>query len=117
VAAEAIVWAADHPRRELWVGLPTYYTILGNWFAPGFQDWFMARKTYAGQQSERDLSPDRRDYLFDAVDDAEDRGPHGIFGEEAKDRSRALWATMHRRGIAAAAAGVIAGGALMRLRS
>ncbi len=37
VAADAIVWAADHPRRELWVRLPTYYTILGNWFAPGFR--------------------------------------------------------------------------------
>src|SRR3954470_19292662 len=29
VAARAIAWAAEHPRRELWVGLPTVYTILG----------------------------------------------------------------------------------------
>jgi short-subunit dehydrogenase len=117
VAAEAILWAAGHRRRELWVGLPTYYTILGNRLAPGFQDWFLAKKAYAGQQSDRDLSPDRRDYLFDAVDADEDRGAHGIFADEAKPSSRALWATTHRRSIAAAAGGVIAAGALMARRS
>jgi len=114
VAADAIVWAADHPRRELWVGLPTYYTIVGNWFAPGFQDWFLAKKNYEGQQADRDLSPDRADYLFDAVDDERDHGAHGIFGDEAKRRSRALWLTMHRRAIAGAAAAALAGGALLK---
>ncbi|MDP9384341.1 MAG: SDR family oxidoreductase [Actinomycetota bacterium] len=115
VAADAILWAADHPRRELWVGLPTYYTIIGNWFAPGFQDWFLARKNYAGQQSDRDLGRDRQDYLFEAVDQDEDRGAHGIFGDEAKHRSTALWATMHRRSVAAGAvAGLAAGVAALR---
>jgi NAD(P)-dependent dehydrogenase (short-subunit alcohol dehydrogenase family) len=53
VAARAIVCAAD-PRRELWVGLPTYCTIIGNWFAPGFQNRFLARKNYEGQQADRE---------------------------------------------------------------
>ena len=35
VAAEAIVWAAEHPRRELMVGWPTVKAILGNAVAPG----------------------------------------------------------------------------------
>jgi len=34
VAARAIYWAAHHRRRELYVGLPTVYTILGNKLAP-----------------------------------------------------------------------------------
>jgi NADP-dependent 3-hydroxy acid dehydrogenase YdfG len=118
VAARAIVWAAEHRRRELWVGLPTYLTIVGNWVAPAFQDWFLAKKNYEGQQSERDLDADRPDYLFEPVDGDDDHGAHGIFGGEAKDRSKALWAATHRRPLAAAAAGALAaGGALLKLRS
>src|SRR3954467_12938808 len=30
VAARAVVWAATHTRPELWVGLPTVYTIIGS---------------------------------------------------------------------------------------
>ncbi len=118
VAARAIAWAADHNRRELWVGLPTYFTILGNWFAPGLQDRFLAKANYDGQQSERELDPDRRDYLFEPVDDREDRGAHGIFDEHAKPRSRALWATTHRRAIGTAAlCGAAASVSLLRRRS
>ena len=35
VAARAIVWAADHARREVWVGGTTVATILANRVAPG----------------------------------------------------------------------------------
>jgi len=38
VAARAIAWAAEHPRREIWVGLPTVYTILGEKFVSGLMD-------------------------------------------------------------------------------
>src|SRR5919198_2089181 len=33
VAADAIVWAAEHPRREIYAGIPTVYTVLGSKFA------------------------------------------------------------------------------------
>src|SRR6185437_16701802 len=38
VAADAIVWAASHPRRELMVGWPTVKAILDNAVAPGIAD-------------------------------------------------------------------------------
>lgn len=44
VAARAIVEAALNPgRREVWVGLPTVITILGNKLAPGLLDRYLAR--------------------------------------------------------------------------
>ena len=76
----------------------------------------MTKKNCAGQRSDRDLASDRQDYLFDVVDQDEDRGAHGVFDDEAKHRSATLWATMHRRSLAAAAA-VVVGGALRSRRS
>ena len=35
IAAKAIVYAIEHPRRELWVGGATVYTILGEKFVSG----------------------------------------------------------------------------------
>ena len=43
VAARAIVWAAAHDRREVWVGLPTVYTIWGQRLAPWLAGWYLAR--------------------------------------------------------------------------
>jgi NAD(P)-dependent dehydrogenase (short-subunit alcohol dehydrogenase family) len=39
VAADAIVWATEHGRRELYVGWPTVWAILGNSVAPALGDW------------------------------------------------------------------------------
>jgi NADP-dependent 3-hydroxy acid dehydrogenase YdfG len=108
VAARAIVWAAEHRRRELWVGYPTTLTIVGNWLAPRVQDWYLAKTGYGGQQTDKPASSDRRDYLFEPLDSSEDRGSHGSFDGQAKARSPQLWATMHRRALglgALAAAG------------
>src|SRR3954451_8544492 len=79
VAARAIAWAAENRRRELWVGWPTTLTIVGSWFAPRIQDWYLAKTGYKGQQTQKKASPDRRDYLFDVLDADEDRGSHGTF--------------------------------------
>lgn len=110
VAAKAIVHAAEHPRRQLFVGFPTYYTILGNWLAPALEDWYLARTAVGGQLSERPRAPDRRDYLFEPVDDEEDHGSHGIFDDRARPRSIALELTLRRRAIAAGA--LVAGAAV-----
>src|SRR3954468_13820959 len=40
VAADAIVFAATHKRRELYVGAPTVEAIIGNKIAPQFADWY-----------------------------------------------------------------------------
>ncbi|MDF5732629.1 MAG: SDR family oxidoreductase [Rhizonema sp. PD38] len=52
VAAEAIVWAATHRRRELYVGLPTVEAILGNKVAPGLLDRYLGQTGYKSQQTD-----------------------------------------------------------------
>jgi NAD(P)-dependent dehydrogenase (short-subunit alcohol dehydrogenase family) len=104
VAADAIVWAADHPhRRELWVGGSTVMTIVGNKLAPWAADRYLARTGYGGQQTDQPADDRRRqtDYLFSPVPG--DHGAHGPFGDEARPRSRQVWLAEHRRTLAAAA--------------
>ena len=50
VAAEAIVWAAHHDRREWYVGGSTQVVIAGNKIAPGLGDWYLSRQGYDSQQ-------------------------------------------------------------------
>src|SRR5215211_6459480 len=66
VAARAIAWAAEHPRREVWVGLPTVYTIVGERLASGFMDRYLARTNIKAQQvPDQPIDPARReDNLF-----------------------------------------------------
>jgi NAD(P)-dependent dehydrogenase (short-subunit alcohol dehydrogenase family) len=109
VAADAIVWAAEHPhRRELWVGGSTVMTIVGNKLAPWVADRYLARTGYGGQQTDQSADEHRKqtDYLFSPVPG--DHGAHGPFGDEAKPRSRQVWLAEHRRTLAAAAAGAVA---------
>src|SRR2546421_2267405 len=50
VAARAIVYAADHPRRrEYWVGASTVGTLVANAIVPGLLDRYLARTGYEGQ--------------------------------------------------------------------
>src|SRR5215212_6513550 len=51
VAAEAILWAARHDRREVLVALPTVEAVLGNNLVPGLADRYLARTGYEGQQT------------------------------------------------------------------
>ena len=106
VAAEAIVWAARHKRREVWVGGSSVATILGNKVVPKLADLYLARTNIKGQQTGEEISADRRDYLFEPV--AEDRGADGPFVAEAKSRSWQLKATKHRRVLLCGAAGAVA---------
>jgi len=116
VAADAILWAADHPKREHWVAGSTLMTIAGNKLAPGIVDRYLARTGYDGQQDEQLVGGDRRDYLWEALPG--DPGAHGRFDEEAHARSPAWWATKHRRPLAFAAAAVAAaGGAFLAART
>ena len=58
VAARAVVYAADHPRRkQYFVGASTVATILANRVAPALLDRYLARTGYDSQQtSEREPS-------------------------------------------------------------
>jgi NAD(P)-dependent dehydrogenase (short-subunit alcohol dehydrogenase family) len=106
VAARAIVWAADHPRREVKVGGSTLVTVQGNKVLPGVGDRYLARTAVDGQQTEQPMEDGRPDNLFAPVPG--DHGAHGPFDDEAHDRSVQLWATTHRGTIALAGAGIAA---------
>ena len=98
VAAAAIVYAAEHRRRELLVGGPTLQTVWGERIAPSVIDHYLARKGVDAQQTSEPMAPDRPDNL-DAPAPG-DWEAHGTFGEHAADRSTALWASLNRDRIA-----------------
>jgi short-subunit dehydrogenase len=114
VAARAIVWASEHRRREIWVGIPTVWTILGNRVVPGIMDRYLARTGYDSQQTDKQRPAAAPDYLFTPRDDEVDHGSHGDFDDSAHDHSPQLWASRHRRSLVAAAA--VTGAALARAR-
>jgi short-subunit dehydrogenase len=103
VAARAIAHAAEHPRREMWVGLPTVYTILGEKFVSGFMDRYLGRTNEKAQQSAPPIDPARRkDNLF--APPPGDPGAHGMFDGKAHGHSPQLWLNTHRGMLAAGAA-------------
>jgi NAD(P)-dependent dehydrogenase (short-subunit alcohol dehydrogenase family) len=111
LAARAIAFAAEHPRREVWVAGSTARALLGNKVVPGLLDRYLARNGYAAQQSEKPVEQDRADNLGGALPG--DRGAHGIFDREAHAHSLQFLAVTHRRlvagGLAAAAAAMLLG--------
>ena len=115
VAADAIHWAAHHRRRELYVGVPTVYTIWGNKVAPWLAERYLARTAVKGQLSDAAKRPDRPDNLFDPPPG--DPGAHGPYDDRAHSHSPQLWATRHRRGLAALMAGAAAGAAVVAGRA
>jgi short-subunit dehydrogenase len=108
VAAAAIVWASEHDRREVAVGLPTVLAIFGDKIAPSLLDRYLARTGFAGQQTDRPIDPERRNNLRQPVDDEADFGAHGDFDAMARSRSWQWWATAHRDHLLLATSGVLA---------
>jgi len=115
VAAGAIVYAADHPRRrEYWVGASTAGTLLANAVAPGILDRYLARTGFRSQQTDRPHDPTDPGNLWEPADGEQghDYGAHGDFDDRSKSRSLQVWASQHHGLVAGAAAvsfGLIAG--------
>jgi NAD(P)-dependent dehydrogenase (short-subunit alcohol dehydrogenase family) len=107
VAASAIVWAATHRRRQLWVGGSTAATLLANAVAPGLLDRYLGRTGYRSQQTEAPRDPHRPANLWAPVPG--DQGAHGRFDDRAHARSLQLWATTHRGTVAGLAGAALAG--------
>src|SRR4051812_20938081 len=98
VAAKAVVFAADHPRRrEYWVGASTAATLVANAIAPGLLDRYLARTGYKGQQTADKRDPDQPANLWKPADGerGDDFGSHGIFDDSAKSSSAQVWASQH----------------------
>ena len=110
VAADAIVYAAHHYRREWFVGGSTAIVITGNKIAPGFGDWYLGQQGYDSQQYDGAVSPDRRNNLYEPVDDAADFGAHGDFDARARGFSWQVWADRNRGLLTVAGLGATAVG-------
>src|SRR4051794_33891167 len=105
VAAKAVLYAADHPRRrEYWVGGSTTGTLAANAIAPGLLDRYLARTGFSSQQTDQPRDPDQPANLWDPADRNEDFGTHGRFDDRSKTRSLQLWASQHHGLLGAAAA-------------
>jgi hypothetical protein len=114
VAARAVYWSAHHRRRELYVGFPTVYTIIGNKLAPWLAERYLAKTAVDGQQTDEPFDGAATANLFEPADDDHDEGARGIFDDNAHHRSEQAWLSRHRlpSGLAAAA---VAGGAAAAL--
>jgi NAD(P)-dependent dehydrogenase (short-subunit alcohol dehydrogenase family) len=112
VAADAVYWAARHPRRELYVGAPTCYTVWGNQLAPWFAEWYLAKTGVNSQLTDSPLGEDvRKGNLFEPLPG--DPGARGRFDDKAEPRSLQLVFAKHR-GIVGLAVGTLAAAAAIR---
>jgi NAD(P)-dependent dehydrogenase (short-subunit alcohol dehydrogenase family) len=114
VAADAIVHAASHPRRELWVGRSTVPVIVGSKLVPGLADRYLARTNVDAQQTDEPLDPSRPDTLYAPLGD---RGIHGPFDDEAAAGSLQLALAKRRRWLGAGAVVALAAGAALARRA
>jgi len=109
VAAERIVWASHHKRREVFVGVPTVIAIEGNKIAPALADHYLGRTGFDSQQTKEAVSKNRQDNLFEPLPG--DFGAHGIFGDQAHSQAATTWLAQHKglsAFVGAAAVGVLA---------
>ena len=110
-----IHWAAHHRRREVYVGIPTVYTIWGNKVAPWLVERYLAR-TAVGHSSDGSAGSVRTGRQPVRAR-ARRPGRARPVRRKAHPRSVQLWATKHRGALGAAAAaagtalvaGVVAG--------
>ncbi len=104
--ADAVIHAALHPRREVWVAWPAMKAILGEKVVPGYADRYLAKHGYESQQTNGPVAPDRRDNLFSPVPG--DHGAHGAFDARARRRSVEWWLSKNRSLLLALGAGTAA---------
>lgn len=98
VAGNAIAWAAEHRRREVFVGRSTWLAILGQRLIPGWLDRYLADAAWEGQMTGKPAT-ERPDNLFSPV--AGDPGAHGPFDDRAGASAPSVFLDQHRRAIAA----------------
>jgi NAD(P)-dependent dehydrogenase (short-subunit alcohol dehydrogenase family) len=107
IAADAIVWSAEHRRRELSVGMMTVAVIWGNKIAAPLGDRYLARTGYDAQQTSEPADPNRLDNLWRPLPG--DHGAHGRFAARSTAMSPQTWINEHLPALAM----LLAGGALL----
>ncbi len=113
VPARAILFAATHRRREVWVGFPTVKAILANRVAPAWIDRYLAKAGYTGQLTDTPLPKDAPANLYEPVPG--DYGAHGRFDSRSRTRSWEMFTDRHRDAFYLGAATLLGVYALHRL--
>jgi NAD(P)-dependent dehydrogenase (short-subunit alcohol dehydrogenase family) len=106
IAADAIVWAASHHRREFSVGATTSIVIWGDKVASGVGDHYLAATGFDSQQTDEPIEADRPDNLWHPLPG--DRGPHGRFDAKSTSSSPYTWINKRLPTVAMSMAGVAA---------
>ena len=107
IAADAIVWASSHRRREMSVGAVTAGVIWANKLAAGLGDRYLARTGYDSQQTDEPADPNRPNNLWHPLPG--DRGPHGRFADRTTHSSPQTWVNERLPAVAM----IVAGGAAL----
>jgi short-subunit dehydrogenase len=94
VAADAVAYAARSGDREVYVGAPTWKTIMGERIAPALVDRYVSKQAWDGQLADQPVNGDRADNLFAPIEG--DHGAHGRFDQNSRRRSPLLWLAKHR---------------------
>jgi hypothetical protein len=99
IAARAIVWAATHRRRDVWVGWPAIKAIISSRLFAGLGDRLAAERAWEGQET---AEPDDslRDNQFAPVPGP--FGARGRFDRRARQAMSALWVVQHRVAVGSA---------------
>lgn len=104
VAAEAILFAAEHDRREIMLAYPTVEATLGEKIIPGLLDHYLAHAAWSGAQLPEKADPNHKDNFWEPLPG--DHGSHGPFDDKAHYVSPVFWMTKHKYGLMAAALGL-----------
>lgn len=99
LAARAIFHAAQHPRREWWIGWPAVQAAWGQKLIPAWLDVYLGRTAVSGQQTNEPLAEDREDNLWQPVQ--ADHGARGRFSAEARSGSLQHWLSRRRATVGA----------------
>jgi len=94
MAAEAVVWAADHRRREVFAAWPTVLAIHAQKFIGTLLDRYLAKRAWEGSFTDEPLPTERRGNLFESLSGS--YGAHGRFDAQSHPRSLHLWINLHR---------------------
>jgi len=97
VAADAIVFASQHRRREIWLGWPVVKAIVGGQLVPAYADKYLAEHAYDSQQTDEPVQSDRRDNLYGPLPG--DYGAHGTFDSRSRPFSIQFWLNKHRNAL------------------
>jgi short-subunit dehydrogenase len=103
--AKLILYAAQHPVRELVVGGAARVLIAGQKVSPSLMDSLLGRVTYEKQQTTHPKSAEDADNMFHPID--EDQSVQGSFTHMQRAGSMYSWVATHPWHVGALAMGVL----------